>query len=121
MDFSELVLLFLLLLFLLLLFLFVLFLCDVVFVFSLFLVFFSFSFSSFFFFSPFLIISKVAGLRAGPGSEEEVLFSLCFPFCFSCVCFKYSVKLSPVCLVLLSVSVDLLQVPGFTALAYVLA
>ena len=34
-------------------------------------------------------------------------------------CFKYSVKLSSVCVLLLSVCVDLLQVPGFTALAYV--
>ena len=35
-------------------------------------------------------------------------------------CFKYSVKLSSVCVLLLSVCVDLLQVPGFTftALAY---
>ena len=95
--------------------------------FSSFSCFLSFSFSSLFFFSPsFLIISKVAGLRAGPGSEEEVLFSWGFPlagsFCFSCACcFKYSVKLSSVCVVLLSVSVDLLQVPDFTALAYVLA
>ena len=119
MDFSELVLLFLLLLFL--------FLYDIVFVFHLFSCFLSFPLSSFFFFSPsFLIISKVAALRAGPGSEEEVLFSWGFPlagsFCFSCACcFKYSAKLSSVCVVLLSVSVDLLQVPGFTALAYVLA
>ena len=40
---------------------------------------------------------------------------------FLCLLFKYSVKLSSVCVLLLSVSVDLLQVPGFTALAYVLA
>ena len=87
MDFSELV-----LLFLLLLFLFVLFLYDIVFVFRLFLVFLVSLSLLFFFFSPsFLIISKVAGLRAGPGSEEEVLFSWGFPlagsFCFSCACF----------------------------------
>ena len=31
--------------------------------------------------------------------------------------FKYSVKLSSVCVLLLSVCVDLLQVSGFTALA----
>ena len=37
---------------------------------------------------------------------------------FSVACnFKYSVKLSSVCVLLLSVCVDLLQVPGFTALA----
>ena len=104
MDFSELVLLFVLLLLLL---------------FSYFL---SFSFSSFFFFShSFLIISRVAGLRVCPG-RDGLPFSWGFPlrcsFCFSCFCcFKYYVKLSSVCVVLLSVSVDLLQVPGFTALA----
>ena len=32
---------------------------------------------------------------------------------------KYSVKLSSVCVLLLSVCADLLQVPGFTELAYV--
>ena len=80
----------------------------------------------FLFFSPsFLIISRVAGLRVCPG-RVGLPFSWGFPLggscCFSCVCcFKYSVKLSSVCVVLLSVSVDLLQVPGFTALAYVLA
>ena len=46
-------------------------------------------------------------------------FFPCVPsFVFSVVCCcKYSVKLSSVCVLLLSVCVDLLQVPGFTALA----
>ena len=75
--------------------------------------------------SFFFIISKVAALRAGPGWEEllfpgwgdELRFS-CVPCVFSVVCsFKYSVKLSSVCVLLLSVCVDLLQVPGFTALS----
>ena len=39
------------------------------------------------------------------------------PCVFSVVCFKYFVKLSSVCVLLLSVCVDLLQVPGLTALA----
>ena len=85
-----------------------------------FLLFFKFVFLFFFFFSSsFFIISKVALLRAGP-ELEELLFpglgdALRFSFVpcvFSVVFFKYSVKLSSVC-------VDLLQVPGFTALAYV--
>ena len=38
-------------------------------------------------------------------------------YVFLVCCFKYSVKLSSVCVLLLSVCVDLLQVPGFTALA----
>ena len=85
------------------------------------------SFSSFFFLSSsFFIISRVAGLSAGPGRGDEVFLS-CFPLGvslgvyfdgdFSCF-FKYSSKLSSVCVVLSSVCVDLLQVPGFTALAY---
>ena len=101
MDSSELV-----LLFLLLLFLSVLLLCDIVAVFHLFVVFLSLSFSSFFFFSSsFLIISRVAGLRVCYG-RDGLLFSLGFSLggscCFSCVCcFKYSVKLSSVCVLLL--------------------
>ena len=68
----------------------------------------------------------VAGLRAGPRSEEEVLSPwFFFSFWVACVCadgvsFVYSVMLSSVCVLLSSVWVDLLQVPGFTALAYVL-
>ena len=85
------------------------------------------SFSSFYFLSSsFFIISRVAGLSAGPGRGDEVFLS-CFPIGVSfgvfsdcdCSCFfKYSVKLSSVCVLLLLVCVYLLQVPGFTALAY---
>ena len=52
--------------------------------------------------------------------EEMSYVFLMYLVFFSVVCcFKYSVKLSSVCVLLLSVCVDLLQVPGFTALAYV--
>ena len=52
--------------------------------------------------------------------EEMSYVFLVYLVFFSVVCcFKYSVKLSSVCVLLLSVCVDLLQVPGFTALAYV--
>ena len=67
----------------------------------------------------------VSGLRAGPESEEEVLFPCVFSLWVACVCadgmsFVYSVMMSSVCALLSSVWVDLLQVPGLTALAYVL-
>ena len=44
----------------------------------------------------------VAGLKAGPGSEQEVLFPCVFSFWVACVCadgmsFVYSVMLSSVC------------------------
>ena len=52
--------------------------------------------------------------------EMSYVFLVYLVFFFSVVCcFKFSVKLSSVCVLLLSVCVDLLQVPGFTALAYV--
>ena len=87
----------------------------------------NFVFLFFFFLSSSLfIIFRVAGLSAGPGRGDEVFLS-CFPLLgvslgvFSdgdcSYCFKYLVKLSSVCVILLSVCVDLLQVPGFTALA----
>ena len=66
------------------------------------------SFSSFFFLSfSFSIISRVAGLSAGPGRGDEVFLS-CFPLGVfpddDCsYCFKYSVKLSSICVLLLSV------------------
>ena len=45
--------------------------------------------------------------------DKEMSYVFCVPFVFSVVCcFKYSVKLSSVCVLLLSVCVDLLQVPG---------
>ena len=57
--------------------------------------------------------------------KRKCFFLGFFSFWVSCVCvdafsFLYSVMLSSVCVHLSSVCVDLLQVPGFTALAYVL-
>ena len=49
--------------------------------------------------------------------EEMRYFFLLYFAVFSVACFKYSVKLSSICVLLFSVCVDLLQVPGFTALA----
>ena len=51
--------------------------------------------------------------------EEMSYFFSCVPSCVFSVacCFKYSVKLSCFFVLLLSVCVGLLQMPGFTALA----
>ena len=84
------------------------------------------SFSSFFL-SILLLLHHFQGcwLKCWPWTRDEVFLS-CFPLGvslgvysdgdFSCF-FKYSSKLSSVCVVLFSVCVDLLQVSGFTALA----
>ena len=69
----------LVLLFPFVLFLSVLVLFAIAVFFLLFVVFLSLSFSSFFFLSSsFFIISRVAGLSAGPGRGDEVFLS-CFP------------------------------------------